>query len=263
MPFHAVHTPIVSPEKLVKHFEKKPKPENATETGGHKDPAYAGMLTEMDSAVGKILSLLKKLNLEEKTIVIFYSDNGGLGGYADSGIYGGKNVTDNKPLRGGKGMLYEGGIRVPLIIRWKGKIQANSLCQIPILSVDFYPTILEVTKAPKPEQILDGQSLVEIWNKSDQSEWKKRPLYWHFPGYLQADVKTGTWRTTPAGAIRFGDYKLIEFFETGKKELYHLKNDIGETKDLSKTNPKMTSQLYEMLLNWRKGIGAPMPEMKL
>lgn len=263
VPFHAVHTPIISPEKLTQRFQNKAKPEGATETEGHRNAQYAGMLLEMDRGIGKILKALKELHLEEKTIVFFYSDNGGLGGYERAGVLGAQNISDNAPLRGGKGMLYEGGIRVPLIVRWKNHIEEGSECHVPLLTVDFYPTLLELANADAPEdQVLDGTSLVALFKNGDQANWKERPIYWHFPGYLQSDTSKGYWRTTPAGAIRYGDYKLIEFFETGKRELYDLKNDIGETVDLSQKEPEMASKLYQMLTKWRSEVQAPMPEKK-
>jgi arylsulfatase A-like enzyme len=258
VPFHAVHTPIRAPEHLIKHYEKKPKVE------GHKNPVYAGMLTEMDSCVGRILNLLKELQLEENTIVIFYSDNGGLGGYARAGIIGGQDLSDNKPLRGGKGMLYEGGIRVPLFVRWKGQIKPGSLSEVPVLSIDFYPTLLELAKVKKPDNmILDGQSLVTLWKKGADSSLNSRPLYWHFPGYLEANRKKGTWRTSPVAAIQYDGYKLIEFFETGTRELYHLNNDIGESADVFQKEPAVAAKLYGMLQDWREKTHAPMPKKKL
>ncbi len=263
VPFHAVHTPIRAPEHLIKHYEKKPK------VGGHKNPVYAGMLSEMDSCVGRILKLLKELQLEENTIVIFYSDNGGLGGYERAGIIGGQDISDNKPLRGGKGMLYEGGIRVPLFVRWKGQIKPGSLSEVPVLSIDFYPTLLELaqlnkTQLKKPDDmILDGQSLVTLWKTGADPSLNNRPLYWHFPGYLEANRKKGTWRTSPVAAIQHDGYKLIEFFETGNRELYHLKNDIGESDNVFQKEPAVAAKLYGMLQDWREETHAPMPKKKL
>src|SRR5205823_4668383 len=136
-------------------------------------------------------------------------------------------------LRGYKGMLYEGGIRVPMMVRWPGKVQAGSRCDTPVISLDFYPTLLEVAGArPRREQILDGESLMPLFTQS--GGLRRDALYWHFPHYLEPGPNVpGPWRTTPAGAIRSGDWKLIEFFEDDRLELYNLREDIGESRNLA------------------------------
>jgi arylsulfatase A-like enzyme len=252
LPHFAVHSPHQAKQEWIEHFKPKPP------VGGHKDPTYAGMIASVDDSVGRILALLDELKLSEKTLVIYSSDNGGVGGYEREGIKGG-DITDNAPLKGGKGMLYEGGVRVPYIFRWPGKIAPGSVCDEPINSVDLYPTLLEVAGAsPDPGYPLDGTSYLNLLTGGAKAE--RKPLFWHFPGYLGAGANT--WRTTPAGSIHSGDWKLIEFLETGKPELYNLKDDLGEKNDLAAAQPEKVKELHEKMLAWRKEINAPMPRPK-
>ena len=245
----AVHAPHQAKTNWIEHF--KPK----SPAGGHRDPTYAGMIASVDESVGRILALLDELQLSDRTLVIFCSDNGGVGGYEREGIRGG-DITDNAPLRGGKGMLYEGGVRVPYLFRWPGQIAAGAVCDQPINSVDLYPTLLELAGAPRPKNYpLDGTSYLSLLTGGSRPE--RAPLYWHFPGYLGAGANT--WRTTPAGAIRDGDWKLLEFFETGRLELYHLKDDLGEKNNLAAVQSAKLKELQEKLLAWRMQINAPMP----
>ncbi|MGB9689716.1 sulfatase [Thermogutta sp.] len=246
-----VHSPYQAKAELIKHFERKPP------VDGHSNPVYAAMIASVDESVGRILAALAELGLDKNTLVIFTSDNGGVGGYERLGIMGG-SITDNAPLRGGKGMLYEGGIRVPFIFRWPGHIPAGAECRVPIHSVDIYPTLLELAGAKPPaDYVLDGVSLVPLLRQGDKAQFPERPLFWHFPGYLGAGQ--GTWRTTPVGAIRLGDWKLLEFFEDGHLELYNLREDIGEEKNLASQNPQKAAELHELLKKWRAEIHAPMP----
>ena len=172
-------------------------------------------------------------------------------------------MTSMAPLRGSKGMLYEGGIRVPMIARWPGVARARSACDVPVIGIDFYPTILEITRAAPPEgQPLDGVSILPLLKSSGSADLKREALYWHFPGYLQADERRGTWRTTPAAAIRAGNYKLIEFFETGRLELYDLNANISETESLTDSQPDVAARLHAQLIAWRDRISAPMPQPK-
>ena len=157
-------------------------------------------------------------------------------------------------------MLYEGGIRVPMIVRWPGHTKPASTCPTPVITVDFYPTLAEIAGARLPvEQIRDGVSIRTLFEGETLPE---RPLFWHFPGYLQAYGRRGAWRTTPAGAVRQGEWKLIEFFEDGRRELYHTGNDIGETKNLLETEPDIAKRLHAVLANWRTQVKAPMPTRK-
>lgn len=250
LPHFGVHSPTEAKPDLVERFKSKPA------AGGHKNAVYAAMIFSVDESVGRVRKAVKDLGLEENTLIIFTSDNGGVGGYNREGIQGGDN-TDNAPLKGGKGMLYEGGIRVPYIASWKNAISPGTTSDEPINSVDLYPTLLEATGAAAPEDTtLDGTSYLSVL-KGQASKGDRRPLYWHFPGYLGASQNT--WRTTPAGAIRQGDWKLIEFFEDGRRELYNLRNDVGEKQDLAKSDPDRVASLHDLLKSWRTEIKAPMP----
>lgn len=245
----AVHAPHQAKTNWIEHFKSKPP------AGGHRDPVYAAMIASLDESVGRVLAVLDELQLSRRTLVIFTSDNGGVGGYEREGIRGG-SITDNAPLRGGKGMLYEGGVRVPWMFRWPDRIPAGRVCDQPITSVDLFPTALELTGAPQPaNQPLDGTSYHDLL--LGKPAGPRPPLYWHFPGYLGAGG--GTWRTTPVGAIRDGDWKLLEFFETGQLELYNLKTDLGEKHNLADAQPARVKELHRKLLAWRRAIGAPMP----
>ena len=242
LPHYAVHSPLQAKDSLVSVFRNK-EPD-----GGQDNPVYAAMIKSIDESVGKIMMELKNQNLLNNTIVIFMSDNGGL-----------SRVTSMSPLRGSKGMLYEGGIRVPLIISWKGKIKANSKNDLPVIGIDIFPTIVELTHTSIPDNFrLDGISLAD--NILGKEEIAERPVFWHFPVYLERyrGMKT-VWRTTPASAVRLGDWKLIEFYENGKKELYNLKDDIGETNDVSQEFPEKKEKLYDLLDKWRTETNAPIP----
>jgi arylsulfatase A-like enzyme len=203
------------------------------------------MIHTLDANIGRLLDGIENLGLSEKTILIFTSDNGGLSTSEGS-------PTSNLPLRAGKGWLYEGGIREPTIITWPGVIAAGSISREPIISTDFYPTILEMADLPsQPNQHIDGLSLVPILKKT-QDSLKREALLWHYPHYSNQGG-------TPGGAIRMGDYKLIQFFEDHQVELYNLREDIGETENLAKANPDVTKRLQERLEAWRKSVGAKMP----
>jgi arylsulfatase A-like enzyme len=180
-----------------------------------------------------------------------------VGGYVREGIKPKGDTTDNAPLRGGKGMLYEGGVRIPYIFRWPGQIAAGT-CDRPLISVDMYPTFLQLAKSPAPKgYVLDGVSLVSCLKSGGREAPRRDALYWHFPGYLGAGAKS--WRTTPAGTIRMGDWKLHEFFEDGTRELYNLKEDIGEKTNLAAKMPDKVKELHAKLVAWRESVKAPMP----
>jgi arylsulfatase A-like enzyme len=253
LPHFGVHSPHEAKPEQVAKFKAQ------SAEGGHHDPTYAAMIASVDESVGRVLAALDELKLAENTIVIFSSDNGGVGGYVREGLKKAGDITDNAPLRSGKGSLYEGGVRVPWIVRWPGKVPAG-VSETPIISVDLMPTMIAWSGAKPPEkQTLDGVSLAEVFAGGGKPA-PPRDLFWHFPGYLGAGQ--GTWRTTPAGAIRSGDWKLIEFFEDGRKELYNLKDDPSQRKDLSRADPKATDELHGRLVAWRKSIQAPMPKPK-
>ena len=249
LPHYAVHTPIQAKKKNIEKYEAKQG------SNGQSNPVYAAMIESLDEGIGKILSRLDKLGLTENTLLIVSSDNGGVGGYQQLGIKA-RPITSNAPLRGGKGMLYEGGIRVPLIVRWPGKVKPGTRCKTPVTSVDFYPTLLETAGAPRPSgQILDGQSIVPLLKQT--KDLNRDAIFWHFPAYLEA--KGGTWRTTPVGVIRSGDWNLLEFFEDGNLELYNLRNDISEKHNLAGQKPQIAAELHKLLKNWRKSVCARVP----
>jgi len=252
LPHFAVHAPLEAKAGLIDKFKAK------TPVAGHHNPTYAAMIATVDQSVGRVMALLDELELAGKTLVIFSSDNGGVGGYVREGIKQAGDVTDNAPLRGGKGMLYEGGVRVPYIFRWPGMIPAGATSDRPINSVDLYPTLLEIAGAKPPAgYTLDGFSYARLLLSGGRSGLERAPLFWHFPGYLGAGP--GSWRTTPAGSIRVGDWKLLEFFEDSRLELYNLKHDLSETNNLAQAQPAKVRELHAQLRKWREEIKAPMP----
>lgn len=247
---YAVHGPHEAKPELVARFRGK-KP-----VGGHRDPVYAAMIASLDESVGRVLATLDQLAIAERTIVIFTSDNGGVGGYRRDGLTGGRDVTDNAPLRNGKGSYYEGGIRVPFIVRWPGVVSAGSVSGENTIHVDLYPTLLEAARAHPPRQSLDGESLVGIW-RDPAAILPREAIFHHFPGYL--GFGHGEWRSRPVSAIHSGDWKLLEFLEDGRRELYNLRRDLGERHDLSQENPEMVQLLHRRLVQWRAQVDAPMP----
>ncbi|MGC9328482.1 MAG: sulfatase, partial [Candidatus Hinthialibacter sp.] len=235
LPFYEVHTPLQAKQELIEYYEKKEK------QGSQNNPKYAAMIHSTDEAVGKILACLDELGLADNTLILLTGDNGGL-----------CRVTGNEPLRAGKGSAYEGGVREPLIVRWPGVVKPGSVCREPVISVDFYPTILEAVGAQAdPKQTLDGKSLVPLL-KNPESTLDRDCIFWHYPHYHPGGAK-------PYGAIRRRDFKLIEFFEDGKLELYNLKEDIGETHNLAERMPEKTQELHNLLQSWRREVQAQMP----
>lgn len=254
VPHFAVHTPLEAKEEWIARFRDRPA------AGGHQSATYAAMIASLDESVGRIMSQLDALELAERTLVIFSSDNGGVGGYERAGVDARQEITDNAPLRGGKGMLYEGGVRVPFLFRWPGHIAAGTVCDEPIISVDLYPTLLAATGAAPPDgQTLDGENLLPLLT-AERAKLQRDALYWHFPGYLGSG--RDIWRTTPVGAIRLGEYKLLEFFEDGRLELYDLVRDVGQAHDLAAERPELASQLHERLRAWRESLAAPLPRLR-
>ena len=250
--YYAVHTPIEAKAELEARFDGKPP------HGGQGNPAFAAMIASLDENVGRLLAELERLGLAERTVVVFTSDNGGVGGYERAGVTGMREITDNAPLRGGKGMLYEGGIRVPLLVRQPGVTMGGSDCDVPVTSVDFLPTLCELAGDPLgPQAFCDGRSLVPLLRGERPEGLVERELYWHFPGYLQAQKDGLSWRTTPAAAIRSGRWKWLEFYETGHGELYDLARDVGEERERSAEEPERTALLRERLLRWQERVQAP------
>ncbi len=239
LPFYAVHSPLQGKEELKKKYMGKPCDK------ARCNPYYAAMIESLDMAVGNILKTLDSLNLRRKTLVVFFSDNGPW-----------FHVSTAEPLRGSKGMLYEGGIREPLIMSYPGIIKTGSSCEVPVIGLDLYSTFLELAGAdPLDNQVLDGVSLVPLLKGK---QIKERSLFWFFPAYLEtySNMKL-VWRQTPANAIRKGDWKLIEYFEDDHIELYNLAYDIGETRDLSNVEKKKAGELLRELRLWRQEIHAP------
>ena len=263
LPHFAVHGPIDAKADKIGKFEKKES------DGRHSNATYAAMIESLDESVGRVVAKVDELGIAENTVVIFYSDNGGAGGYEREGVQWvsgtqGKpfQPTDNFPLRGGKGMLYEGGIRVPMIVRWPRVVEAGSQTDESVTSTDFFPTLVELANASSPEQELDGVSLVSLLRSSGRRRLASKALHWHYPSYLQGDAEKGTGRITPSGAIRAGDYKLLEWFEDGRLELYNLRDDLGEQKDLAAVMPAKVTELQAQLATWRERTNAPMPNLK-
>jgi uncharacterized sulfatase len=225
---------------LAKYQAKSPIP------GYPSRPEYAGLLDELDQSVGRIVAAIDSAGLAKKTLIVFLSDNGGL-----EHEQSGRIVTSNKPLRGEKGTLYEGGIRIPAIFRWPGTIPAGNDCTTPAITTDLLPTLLELASARAPEnQPQDGVSLAHLLREPNAS--LERPaIYWHLPHYHHS---------TPASAMRQGDWKLIEFFETGDCELYDLRHDLGEHKNLAAEQADRLQSMRVALSNWRKQVSARMPE---
>lgn len=252
----AVHSPYDAKPALLARFEKK------APAGGHRDAAYAALVASLDESVGRLLATLEEQHLADRTVVIFASDNGGVGGYPDleNGARRG-GVTDNSPLRGGKGMFYEGGIRVPFLVRWPGVIPAKSRTAQPALHVDLFPTFCDLAGTHPPANYpLDGVSLLPLF-RDPTAHLGRDAIYWHFPGYLENPSKSG-WRTTPVGVIRAGNFKLLEFYEDNRLELYNLIEDLGEKNNLVRSLPEKTEELRQKLAAWRKQLGAPMPTPK-
>ncbi|WP_266363810.1 sulfatase [Tellurirhabdus rosea] len=212
---------------------------------GKYNPSYAAMLLSMDEGIGRVLQQLKANGFDDNTLVIFTSDNGGLG-MPEAG----PAPTDNAPLRSWKGHLYEGGIRVPMIMRWKGVIPENTVTSQYLTGTDFVPTLLELLGAPKAP-FPDGRSFAALLRNPAQTQ-ARGPVFWHYPHFSNQ-------LSAPSGAIREGDYKLIEHFETGRTELYNLTADLSETTDLSAREPAKTRDLHQKLKQWRAEVRANMP----
>ncbi len=240
---YAVHIPLDTTPELQKKYEAKPKVKNYP-----CNPTYAGLLEEVDRSVGRLVAALEELDLADNTLIFFTSDNGGLIMRYD----GSEIVCSNFPLRSEKGSLYEGGVRVPLIVSWPGVTKAGSLCEETTISVDFYQTFLQLAGAKaQKDQVLDGVSLVPLL-KSPTAHLERQALYWHYPHYHHS---------RPSSSIRMGDWKAIEFFDTGKVELYNLKKDLSQKKNLATNFPEKVAQLQEMLRQWRDEVNAQMPRL--
>lgn len=241
--YYSVHTPIEAKEKTVQKYQKLIR--NGM---NHTNATYAAMVEHVDENVGRLLKTLDDLNLSENTIVIFTSDNGGYHApYREM-----KQVTNNSPLRSGKGSLYEGGIRIPFIVRWNGHTKIGLKSDVPIITNDIYPTLCEIANCSGDDTDRDGLSLLPLFD-SPSSSLKRDELYFHYPHYYFSGG------STPASAVRSGDYKLLEYFEDGRLELYNLKNDPSEKHNLIEEQTKLTVELFGKLKQWRKSVAAQMP----
>ncbi len=244
-PHFAVHIPIQPRSDLLEKYQAKTIPK-----GPRDNPYYAAMVESLDESVGRVMKALEECKLLDRTLVVFMSDNGGLA--TQEGPH--TPATSNAPLRAGKGHLYEGGIREPLIVVWRGVIEPNSRCDVPVSSVDFYPTLLELAGVPRPAgQLLEGVSLVPLLKQSGTID--RDALYWHYPHYSNQGGK-------PGGAIRQGDFKLIEFYEEDRVEFYNIRDDLGEHHDLAARMPERAGQLRRKLHDWLKAVDAQMPVRK-
>ena len=251
LPLTAVHAPWDAPEKDVRKYEAKSK---RTSKG---NPVYAAMVEAVDRSVGRLRAALKETGVHERTVFLFLSDNGGIAGYRRAGIEA-REVTDNGPLKGGKGMLSEGGIRVPFLACWPGVTKPGTVCQTPGIHVDLLPTLAEISGGRRPKQALDGVSVVpELRNPKVKRA--PRPLFQHFPGYLGGGNENN-WRAKPAGCIEFNGWKLVEWFEDGRLELYHLDTDPGEQRNLAQERPSIAADLLRRMRDWRKEVGARIPQ---
>jgi arylsulfatase A len=226
-------------EELVEKYRQKSKT-------NHTNPIYAAMIESIDENVGKVLASLDELGLAENTVVILTSDNGGLLG-------GEKNrVTDNAPLRSGKGYPFEGGIRVPTVIRWPGVIANGSLSDVPIISIDYLPTMLDIVGLDPQNHDLDGASILGVLKSNDKI---KRDLFWHFPHYRHDDV-------IPYTIVRSGPYKLIYYYDNTPNELYHLIEDVSEANNLALKEPDLVKELEDKIDTWLKKTNAKTPKLK-
>jgi arylsulfatase A-like enzyme len=255
--FYSVHIPLQAKRELIAKYEAKRKgvkaegslfrPEGDRQARQVQEHAvYAAMIETMDRSMGQILDALDRLGLADNTIVFFMSDNGGLSTAEGA-------PTSNLPLRAGKGWLYEGGIREPMIVKWPGVTRPGSTSSTPVISTDFYPTMLEMAGLPaKPEQHVDGVSMVALLRQTGSTV--QRAIYWHYPHY-------GNQGGSPGSAVRVGDWKLIEFFENHRLELYNLKSDLGEQHNLAAQQGKKAAELHEKLKSWRAAVGARMPSL--
>ncbi|QDT45076.1 Arylsulfatase [Gimesia alba] len=236
--FYSVHSPIQGRPDLVQKYKQLPQGEH------HKNPEYAAMVQSVDTAVGRVRKQLKQSGIADRTLIVFTSDNGGVC----------RKTSSNVPLRGEKGQHWEGGTRVPAIVLWPGVTQSGSVCSEPIITMDFYPTLLNITGAEgnaAHNKNVDGVSLVRLL-KDPAASLDRKALYWHYPHY---NVFIGV----PYSAIRAGDYKLIHFYEDNHSELYDLAHDLSETHDLSAEKPEITARLQKQLQDHLKQVGAQMP----
>ncbi|UZD23106.1 sulfatase [Algoriphagus halophytocola] len=243
LPFYTVHSPLIGKPELVAKYER------IAGNPRHHHPVYAAMIESMDENVGRLLHEVSALNLDEETIVIFTSDNGGV-----------RATSRQDPLRAGKGSYYEGGIRVPLLIRWTGSIESKT-SEAPVSQLDLFPTLHTLIRSERKLD-LDGNDFSPLLSGEN---WQQKDLFWHFPIYLEAyqpledQARDLLFRTRPGSVIRSGDWKLHEYFEDGGIELYHLNDDPSESQNLAAKYPEKAQELLQKLNAWQKATSAPIP----
>ena len=243
---YAVHTPIHPVKNLLSKYKCK------TPGNGQDNPGYATMVENLDDQISRLVDRLQAFGRMENTLIVFTSDNGG--------VY---RISKQWPLRAGKGSYYEGGIREPFFAFWPGVIPGGQTCDVPVSHLDLFPTLLEAASIDVPrDKILDGQSIIPLLKGSE--EFPVRPFFWHFPIYLEngnAETADTLFRTRPGSAIRWGEWKLIKYYENGREELYHLSEDISESNNLIHTEPEKADILSSMLFKWQTDSNAPVPDM--
>jgi arylsulfatase A-like enzyme len=250
LPHFAVHLPLHGRPDLVEKYQKKIAAKGGPDGLNHKSPAYAAMVESLDMAVGRVRAKLAELKLTERTIVIFTSDNGGR---VSAPVY----TTSNKPLRLGKASAYEGGVRVPLITYWPGVTKPDSVSDAPVITMDLFPTIVEMAGLPASaaRTAIDATSFASVLRGGSSAQATRDTMFWHYPHHQHYQLGGAM----PYGAIRSGDFKLVEFFNDMHVELYNIRADIGEKNDLAKSEPKKAEELRARLHAWRKEVGAQMP----
>ena len=243
LPHFTPHTPLKAKEELVKKY-----PAASTFKGQQNNPIYAAMLESLDESVGRIVAKLDELKLSDRTIVLFTSDNGGLATTEGDNT----PATSNAPLREGKGWLYEGGIRVPLLVKWPGKVKGNGTSDVPVCGIDVFPTLRDACVLESDKSVpTDGVSLLPLLKQSGTIA--REALFWHYPHYANQGSK-------PGAVIRSGEWKLVEFYEEGRRELFHVAKDVSESNNRAEQEPDRVRDLSEKLAAWRKSVGALMPE---
>jgi arylsulfatase A-like enzyme len=240
--YYTVHIPLQAKDSLVRKYQKKAELNPDTR---QNNPVYAAMVENLDLNIGRLMQALQDKNLKENTLIFFTSDNGGLS--VKEGPH--TPATVNYPLKKGKGYLYEGGIRVPLIVNWPAQVKPGQIIDQPVVSIDYLPTIMEVVGLKAPENV-DGESILPLLTSS--GDFATRDLFWHYPHYSNQGGK-------PGAVIRSGDYKLITFFEDGQQELYNLKEDISETRNLATEQPELVKELGQRLFLWQQRMDAQFP----
>jgi len=250
LPHHAVHTPLMAKKEVIAKYQKKAA---SQPDYPQKNATYAALVESVDDSVGRVVKKLEELKLDSQTVIFFTSDNGGL-------VL--RETTHNLGIRAGKGSAYEGGVRVPLIVKWPGVVKPGSTCDTPVMTIDYFPTIREIAGAPAsstaqkgtaPQRAVpeagapDGESLVPLLKQT--GGLKRDTLYWHYPHYHPGGA-------TPYAAVREGDFKLIKFYEDGREELYNLRADPLEKTDLVKPDARKAAALSAKLAAWQKSVGA-------